>query len=93
MIPLTLLNMKFSLHNFFRTKNSIKQGIVNLSDMTSQASLYRGQWLANMLDTEVMRYSRKTIVCMTLFFAFLDLTAPMEKSFVMLLLTGNADVK
>ena len=63
------------------------------NEITSQASLYRGQWLANMLDTEVMRFSRKTIVYMTLLFAFLDLVAPMEKSFVMLLLTGCANVK
>ena len=55
--------------------------------------IFRGQWMADILDTEVLMISRKAIGIMTLIFAYIDLFAPLNVSFTMYLLTGCAKVR
>ena len=55
--------------------------------------IFRGQWLADVLDRDVLILSRKAICMMTLLFAYMDLVAPLNISFVMVLLTGSAEVR
>ena len=54
---------------------------------------FRGQWMAEILDTEVVLISRKAIAIMTSLFAYIDLFAPMHVSFTMYLLTGSSAVR
>ena len=55
--------------------------------------IFRGQWLADILDRDVLILSRKAIGIFTLLFAYMDLVAPLNVSFTMFLLTGSAEVR
>ena len=56
--------------------------------------IFRGQWMADILDTEVLMISRKAVGIMTLIVAYIDYLAPLDLgvNFTMYLLTGDSKV-